>query len=67
MVHASATRRVDFPSRAAEVLRQPDGIAWTVFDGRIAAIARQFEDFRQAEAAGAILESTRLAVAGRAH
>lgn len=44
-----------YSEQAAEVLRQPDGIAWTVFDARIAAIARQFEDFRQAEAAGAIL------------
>ncbi|QYU71128.1 FAD-binding protein [Leptolyngbya sp. 15MV] len=43
-------------SEAAEaVLRQPGGIAWNVFDARIAAIARQFEDFRNAEAAGAIL------------
>lgn len=44
-----------YSEQAAEVLRQPDGIAWTVFDARIAGIARQFEDFRQAEAAGAIL------------
>ena len=44
-----------YSEQAAFVLRQSGGIAWTVFDGRIAAIARQFEDFRQAEAAGAIL------------
>ncbi|CEJ12331.1 Fumarate reductase flavoprotein subunit precursor [bacterium YEK0313] len=37
------------------VLRQPGGIAWDVFDERIAGIARQFEDFRRAEAAGAIV------------
>ena len=37
------------------MLRQPGGVAWTVFDDRIAAIARQFEDFRQAEAAGCIV------------
>jgi fumarate reductase flavoprotein subunit len=37
------------------VLAQPDGVAWDVFDARIAGIARQFEDFRQAEAQGAIL------------
>jgi fumarate reductase flavoprotein subunit len=40
------------------VLRQPGGVAWSVFDRRIAVIARQFEDFRNAEAAGAIIEST---------
>lgn len=44
-----------YSEQAAEVLRQPDGTAWTVFDARIAAVARQFEDFRQAEAAGAVL------------
>jgi fumarate reductase flavoprotein subunit len=44
-----------YSEHAAEVLRQPDGIAFTVFDERIAGIARQFEDFRQAEAAGAVL------------
>ncbi|MCR0982402.1 FAD-dependent oxidoreductase [Roseomonas populi] len=44
-----------YSEQAAKVLEQPEGIAWTVFDARIAGIARQFEDFRQAEAAGAIL------------
>lgn len=44
-----------YSEAAAAVLAQPDGLAWTVFDSRIAAIARQFEDFRAAEAAGAIL------------
>ncbi len=44
-----------YSEQAAVVLRQPGGIAWTVFDQRIAAIAAQFEDFRQAEAQGAIL------------
>ena len=44
-----------YSEQAAEVLRQPDGLAWDVFDERIAAIARQFEDFREAERAGAIV------------
>ena len=44
-----------YSEQAAAVLRQPERIAWTVFDARIAAIARQFADFRHAEAAGAIL------------
>ena len=34
------------------VLRQRDGVAWDIFDARIAGITRQFEDFRQAEAPG---------------
>ncbi|SFB16388.1 fumarate reductase flavoprotein subunit [Rhizobium sp. NFR07] len=44
-----------YSEQAANVLTQPDGIAWTVFDARIADIARQFEDFRQAEQAKAIV------------
>jgi fumarate reductase flavoprotein subunit len=46
-----------YSEQAADVLRQPDGIAWSVFDARIALVARQFEDFRNAERAGAILTS----------
>ncbi len=49
-----------YSEQAAVVLRQPGGIAWTVFDARIAAIAAQFEDFRQAEAQGAILRDENL-------
>jgi fumarate reductase flavoprotein subunit len=44
-----------YSEQAADVLRQPGGIAWDVFDARIAAVARQFEDFREAERAGAIV------------
>ena len=44
-----------YSEQAANVLGQPDGIAWTVFDERIAAIARQFEDFREAERSGIVL------------
>jgi fumarate reductase flavoprotein subunit len=44
-----------YSEQAAEVLRQPCGIAWNVFDARIAEVARQFEDFQNAEAAGAII------------
>ena len=44
-----------YSEQAADVLRQPDGIAWDVFDERIAAVARQFEDFRDAERSGAVI------------
>ena len=44
-----------YSEQAAEVLRQPGGFVWDVFDARIAEVARQFEDFREAEAAGAVL------------
>lgn len=43
-----------YSEQAVRVLDQPGGIAWAVFDDRLLALGRQFEDFRQAEAAGAI-------------
>ncbi len=46
-----------YSEQAEEVIARAGGLAWTIFDARIAAIARQFEDFRQAEAAGAILKA----------
>ncbi|MBV8837891.1 MAG: FAD-binding protein [Alphaproteobacteria bacterium] len=46
---------VGYSEAAAEVLRQPGGFAFDVFDTRIAAVARQFEDFKQAERAGALI------------
>ncbi|OYU47704.1 MAG: 3-ketosteroid dehydrogenase [Rhizobiales bacterium PAR1] len=44
-----------YSEHAATVLKQEGGIAWSIFDARIAEIARQFEDFRNAEAQGAVL------------
>ena len=44
-----------YSEAARAVLSQPDGIAYAVFDERIANVARQFEDFKQAEAVGAIV------------
>jgi fumarate reductase flavoprotein subunit len=44
-----------YSEQAAAVNAQPEGLAVTIFDERIARIARQFEDFRQAEAQGAIV------------
>ena len=46
-----------YSEQAAAVIAEPEGLAFDVFDERIAAIARQFEDFRQAEAGGAIIEA----------
>jgi len=43
-----------YSEQAAIVLAQAGGAVHDIFDERIAAIARQFEDFRQAEAAGAV-------------
>ena len=52
-----ANEALGYSEAAANVIAQPDHLAWTLFDARIAGIARQFEDFRQAEAAGAILSA----------
>jgi fumarate reductase flavoprotein subunit len=46
-----------YSEQAAEVMRGADGAALEVFDERIAGIARQFPDFRDAERAGAILRA----------
>ena len=53
--HRFSNEMQGYSEQAANVLRQSGGIAWTVFDARIAAVARQFVDFRQAEAAGVVL------------
>src|SRR5207237_7720387 len=39
---------------AVDVLAQPGGIAWNVFGDAQLALAREFPDFREAEAAGAL-------------
>jgi len=43
-----------YSEAARHVLEQPGGIAYAIFDDRIAAIARQFKDFQDAEAQGAV-------------
>lgn len=43
-----------YSEAARAVMAQPGGEAFAIFDVRIAAVARQFEDFKQAEAAGAV-------------
>jgi len=44
-----------YSEAARVVLAQTGGTAVTVFDERIASVARQFEDFKQAEKAGAVI------------
>jgi fumarate reductase flavoprotein subunit len=43
-----------YSEAAVEVLAQPGGTAWNLFDERLLALARGFPDFRAAEAAGAL-------------
>ncbi|ACA16406.1 fumarate reductase/succinate dehydrogenase flavoprotein domain protein [Methylobacterium sp. 4-46] len=71
-VNAEGRRFADesrgYSEQAAEVLRQPGGTAVTVFDARIAGIAAQFEDFRRAQDAGAIVAADTVAdLAARLH
>lgn len=51
-----------YSEAAAAVLAQPERTAWVIFDQRIAAIARQFEDFRTAERQGAVVRAPTIAV-----
>jgi fumarate reductase flavoprotein subunit len=46
-----------YSEQAAAVIAEPESIAFSIFDERIAIIARQFEDFRRAEASGAVIEA----------
>lgn len=46
-----------YSEQAAKVLAQPEGMAVSIFDERIAAIMRQFADFRTAESSGAVLSA----------
>jgi fumarate reductase flavoprotein subunit len=43
-----------YSEASVQVLAQPGGIAWSVFDTRLLALARGFPDFVAAEAAGAL-------------
>jgi fumarate reductase flavoprotein subunit len=43
-----------YSEAAVQVLAQPGGVAWNVFDQRLLALGRSFPDFVQAEGAGAL-------------
>jgi fumarate reductase flavoprotein subunit len=43
-----------YSEASVQVLAQPGGTAWTVFDSRLIALGRTFPDFVAAEAAGAV-------------
>ncbi|MFY0692600.1 MAG: FAD-dependent oxidoreductase [Paracoccaceae bacterium] len=49
-----------YSEAARAVLSQDGGVAFAIFDDRIAGVARQFEDFKRAEATGAIQTSDTL-------
>ena len=43
-----------YSEQALNVLKQPEGIAWNVFDERLHNLGLEFEDYRRAEETGAI-------------
>ncbi len=49
-----------YSEAAADVIAQPDGLAHVIFDAHGAGVARQFEDFRNAEAQNAVLTAASL-------
>jgi fumarate reductase flavoprotein subunit len=51
-----------YSEAAVQVLAQPGGVAWNVFDERLLALARGFPDFCDAEAAGAVRRADDAAV-----
>jgi fumarate reductase flavoprotein subunit len=46
-----------YSEQAVDVIAQPGGIAWIIYDARLDALGRDFEDYRQAAAAGAVLSA----------
>ena len=49
-----------YSEQAVEVLRQPGGIAWSIFDQRLYQLMLDFEDFNDAVSAGAIVRADNL-------
>lgn len=43
-----------YSEQSVKVLAQPDNIAWNVYDERLHRLGMEFDDYRQAEAAGAV-------------
>ena len=49
-----ANEHLGYSEQAVEVLRQPDGVAWNIYDERLHRLGMGFEDYRDAVVAGAI-------------
>lgn len=55
-----------YSEQAVDVLAQPDGTAWQVFDDRLLALGHEFEEFNLAEAAGALRHGADIAALAQA-
>lgn len=52
-----ANEHQGYSEAAVDVLAQPGGIAWNIYDQRIHDLGMTFEDYRDAEAAGAVRQA----------
>lgn len=50
-----------YSEQAAKIVAQPGAVAWSIFDERLDALMRQFDDYRDALAAGAVVEAATVA------
>lgn len=46
-----------YSEQAAKVVAQPGSVAWSIFDARLDGLMRQFDDYRDAVAAGAVVSA----------
>ncbi|MEQ9329774.1 FAD-dependent oxidoreductase [Thalassobaculum sp.] len=49
-----SNEHLGYSEQAAAVIAQPGAVAWNVYDARLHALGRDFDDYREAEAAGAV-------------
>ncbi len=49
-----SNEHLGYSEQAAAVIAQPGAVAWNVYDARLHGLGRDFEDYREAEAAGAV-------------
>ena len=47
-----------YSEQAAKVVAQPGGVAWSIFDQRLHTLMLDFDDYRTALSAGAVVEAT---------
>ncbi|MEE8545181.1 MAG: FAD-dependent oxidoreductase [Alphaproteobacteria bacterium] len=60
-----ANEHQGYSEHAVAVLSQPSAVAWTLYDARLHGLGQGFEDYRQAEAAGAIKSAQEVAALAR--
>jgi fumarate reductase flavoprotein subunit len=59
--HRFSNEHQGYSEQGRRVITQPESIAWNIFDTRLFEMGQDFEDFRQAISAGAIIKADGLA------